>query len=366
MATGTGKTIRMHISDIIDRLERCERPSREELTALLTAEGGQERVLFEAADRMRRRHMGDDVHLRGIIEFSNHCIRNCFYCGLRRDNSALERYRMAPGEILEAAREGAAAGLKTIVLQSGEDPAFSTQVLADLIARIKDELDIAVTMSVGMRSKADYRLMRKAGADRYLLKHETADPELFARLRPGTTLDGRIKRLGWLKELGYQVGSGNMVGLPGQTVESIADDILLLYELDVEMAGIGPFIPHQGTPLAGSTGGDVAMTLKTRAVARMVLPFTHLPATTALASIHPEGRQLALGCGANVIMPDITPVRYKRLYEIYPNKICITEEGSTQCVPCISAIIVQSGRTVASDYGHSRKPAFQQARRKRA
>lgn len=362
MATGTTKK---DISAIIDRLERLEGPSREDIIALLKAEGEQERLLFAAADRMRRTHVGDEVHLRGIIEFSNHCIRNCFYCGLRRDNSALERYRMTPGEILETARAGAEAGLKTIVLQSGEDPAFSTQTLADLIARIKDELDVAVTVSVGMRSKADYRLMRKAGADRYLLKHETADPELFAQLRPGTTLPGRIKRLRWLRELGYQVGSGNMVGLPGQTIESIVDDILLLKELDVEMAGIGPFIPHQGTPLAGSTGGDVAMTLRTLAAARMVLPFTHLPATTALGSIHPEGRQLALSCGANVVMPDITPVQYKRLYEIYPNKICITEEGSTQCVPCISAVIAQSGRTVAADYGHSRKPAFRQAGRKR-
>jgi biotin synthase len=358
--------MKMHISRIIDGLERLEPPSREDITALLNAEGRQEEMLFAAADRMRRTHMGDDVHLRGIIEFSNHCIRNCFYCGLRRDNGGLERYRMTPEEIREAAREGAAVGIRTIVLQSGEDPAFSTQALADLVARIKDELDVAVTMSVGERSKADYRRMRQAGADRYLLKHETADPALFAELRPGTTLEGRIKRLRWLKELGYQVGSGNMIGLPGQTIESIADDILLLRELDVEMAGIGPFIPHQGTPLAGSAGGDVAMTLKTLAVARMVLPLTHLPATTALASIHPEGRQLALGCGANVIMPDITPVRYKRLYEIYPNKICITEEGSTQCVPCISAIIARTGRTVAADYGHSRKPAFRQPRRKKA
>ena len=201
--------------------------------------------------------MGNDVHLRGIIEFSNYCVKNCLYCGLRRDNNTLERYRMTLEEIMEAAQAGAQAGLKTIVLQSGEDPFFTAETLARLIRRVKDELDVAVTMSVGDRTKEEYALMRQAGADRYLLKHETADPELFSRLRPGTTLDGRIKRLIWLKELGFQVGSGGMIGLPWQTVDSLAEDILLLRRLDVEMAGFGPFIPHSDTPLAGCTGGSV-------------------------------------------------------------------------------------------------------------
>ncbi|OPY71078.1 MAG: Biotin synthase [Syntrophorhabdaceae bacterium PtaU1.Bin034] len=343
--------------EVLARLEHLGNPSKEDLIALIQSKGKDEDNVFECADRVRSRHMGDEVHLRGIIEFSNYCVKNCLYCGLRRDNRTLERYRMSAEEILDAAREGAQAGLKTIVLQSGEDPFYTGEMLAGLIVRLKEEHGVAVTVSVGDRKKADYRLMRKAGADRYLLKHETADPELFTKLRPGTTLEGRIRRLVWLKELGYQVGSGNMVGLPGQTIESIADDILLLRELDVEMAGIGPFIPHYGTPLAGCTTGDVGMTLKVLAVARIALPFTHLPATTALGSIHPEGRQLALARGANVVMPDITPVRYKKLYEIYPNKICITEEGPIQCVPCISGIILQSGRSIATDYGHSRKPA---------
>lgn len=341
-----------HTDKILHKLENLEPVSRDDIIDLLTDPDTE--ALFAAADRMRDLHVGKAVHLRGIIEFSNYCIRNCLYCGLRKGNEALERYRMSPDEIMQAAQVGAQVGVKTVVLQSGEDPFFSAEDLAGMIARLKDEFDVAVTVSVGDRTKEEYRVLREAGADRYLLKHETADPELFARLRPGTSLDARKRRLLWLKELGFQVGSGNMVGLPGQTVETLADDILLLRELDVEMAGIGPFIPNSTTPLAGCGGGSVEMTLKTLAVTRLVLPRAHLPATTALASIHPEGRQMAFRCGANVVMPDITPVRYKKLYEIYPNKVCITEDGPVQCVPCISAVILQSGRSVAEDYGHGR------------
>jgi biotin synthase len=335
---------------ILERLQRGGRPSRGHVIALLRTSN--ESLLFASADKTRERNLGKDVHLRGIIEFSNYCVKNCLYCGLRRDNRKLQRYRMGPEEILATAREGAEAGLKTIVLQSGEDPFFTGETLARLIARIRERHDVAVTMSVGDRTKGDYRAMREAGADRYLLKHETSDPLLFARLRPGTNLAGRLKRLYWLKELGFQVGSGTMVGLPGQDLETMADDIMLMRELDVEMAGIGPFIPHHNTPLSGARGGDVETTLKVLAVARLALPFAHLPATTALGSIHAEGRQMALRCGANVVMPDITPVQYKKLYEIYPNKICINEEGPMQCIPCISAIIAGSGRSVATGYGH--------------
>ena len=349
------------VSEILSSPEGLEKLEKEEITRLLLSEGADRDLLFSCADRIRELHVGNDVHLRGIIEFSNYCMKNCFYCGLRRDNRALERYRMTLDEIVEAARIGVEAGLKTIVLQSGEDPFFTGDMLARLIARLKDAHDVAVTMSVGDRTEEEYALMRKAGADRYLLKHETADPELFSRLRPGTTLDGRIRRLTWLKELGFQVGSGGMIGLPWQTVDTLADDILLLKRLDVEMAGFGPFIPHGDTPLAACKGGSVDMTLKTLAVARIVLPFTHFPATTALASIDPEGRQRALKCGANVVMPNMTPVRYKKLYEIYPNKICITEEGPAQCLPCITGIIRQSGRSVATDYGHGKKPVSPKA-----
>jgi biotin synthase len=329
--------------------------TREDILDLLNGE--QDSFLFQWADQVRARVFGDEVHVRGIIEFSNHCAQNCLYCGLRRDNLALERYRMSTDEILESARQAAAIGLKTIVLQSGEDPFYPADMLAGIISRLKDEHDVAVTVSVGERPKSDYRLMRKAGADRYLLKHETADPELFSRLRPGTTLQKRLRSIGWLRELGFQVGSGNMVGLPGQTLETLAQDILLMRDLDVEMAGIGPFIPHHNTPLREYARGDVSMTLRVLAVARLVLPLVHLPATTALASIDPRGRELALERGANVIMPNMTPARYRQLYEIYPNKKCISEE-LTQCIPLIRDMLEQMGKKVSDSYGDSSKPGF--------
>jgi biotin synthase len=356
-----------HQKGLPDRAEGDDGLSREEIIGLLESEGEDRERLFFAADRTRAQYVGDAVHLRGIIEFSNYCIKNCLYCGLRKDNSKLERYRMSPDEILEAAAVGVQAGIKTIVLQSGEDPFFTGEILARLIGRLKDEHDVAVTAAFGDRSRSDYRLMRKAGADRYLLKHETADAALFATLRPGTTLDGRRKRLTWLKDLGFQVGSGNMVGLPWQTIETLAEDVLFMRDLDVEMAGIGPFIPNGDTPLAGCAGGSVDMTLKTLAVLRLLLPFAHLPATTALASIHPEGHQMALRHGANVVMPDITPVRYKKLYRIYPNKISITEDGVIESIPRISGMIRETDRSVALDFGHSGKPAFRgsTSRRKR-
>jgi biotin synthase len=348
------------IEDIVHKLGRLKTPTRDDIITLLEARDPE--ALFSAADHVRESCVGNAVHLRGIVEFSNYCDRNCLYCGLRRGNKALERYRMTPDEIVAAGREGAKAGIRTIVLQSGEDHYFKAEVLAEIVIRLKSEFDIAVTASIGNRTKRDYYTLRQAGVDRYLLKHETADPELFARLRPGTTLEDRKKRLVWLKELGFQVGSGNMIGLPGQTTATIADDILFMRELDVEMAGIGPFIPHDSTPLAGQCGGDVTMTLKTLAVTRLALPHANLPATTALATIHPEGRQLALRCGANVIMPDITPVRYKRMYEIYPNKVSILEDGPTQCIPNISWMIRQTGRSIAADHGHGKKSWAQRSR----
>ncbi|KUK41248.1 MAG: Radical SAM domain protein, partial [Clostridia bacterium 62_21] len=247
--------------------------AREEIIFLLRAEGEEAGALFRAADALRAEYLGNPVHLRAIIEFSNYCVRNCLYCGLRRDNRRLARYRMTAEEILAAARRARFEGYRTIVLQAGEDPAYETAELARLVYRMKTELDVAVTLSLGDLKRDAYRELRAAGADRYLLKHETSDPLLFARLRPGTTLADRVKRLHWLRELGYQVGSGNIVGLPGQTMDTLADDILLLKELDVEMAGIGPFIPHPETPLAACPPGSLELTLKVLAVTRLLLPW---------------------------------------------------------------------------------------------
>ncbi|AEG59899.1 [FeFe] hydrogenase H-cluster radical SAM maturase HydE [Desulforamulus ruminis] len=342
----------------LSRAGSGEELNRREIITLLQAEPGEEEnQLFALADKVRQRYLGDEVHLRGIIEFSNYCRNDCLYCGLRRSNSNIKRYRIPVEEIVAAAKHAADLGYGTIVLQSGEDFHYSGEELAEIIRRVKGVSNFAITACVGERSREDYERMREAGADRYLLKHETADPELFAKLRPGTTLEERVKRLNWLRELGYQVGSGNMVGLPEQTPETLADDILLMKELDVEMAGMGPFIPHHQTPMKDCPPGDVGLTLKALAVARLVLPQTHLPATTALGTLNPEGRQMALGCGANVIMPNLSPAQYREMYAIYPEKAG-SKEDADESHERITSLVKKVGRTVSKGRGDSPKELF--------
>ncbi len=340
--------------DALARAGRREKLTRDDLIAFLNADEVESRALFQAADQVRAQTMGDEVHFRGIIEFSNHCMKNCLYCGLRRDNRALARYRLKPDEIIEGARETARLGCRTLVLQSGEDYFYSTDIMGELIVRIKEEIDLAVTLSLGDRTKNDYALLKKAGADRYLLKHETCDAGLFSYLRPGTDLDERLKRQVWLREIGFQLGSGNMVGLPGQSLESLAGDITLMIDMDVEMAGIGPFIPNKQTPLANAAGGSMEMSLKTLAAARLAMPGAHLPATTSLASIHPRGRVKALQCGANVIMPNMTPRRYRESYMIYPGKLGLQDTPEDSYNRALKAVN-EAGRKVGRGFGHSLK-----------
>lgn len=336
----------------LNRAGRSEKLSREDLIALLGAGKDESAALFKLADQIRSRIMGNDVHFRGIIEFSNHCSKNCLYCGLRKGNASISRYRMTPEEIVESAQRAASLGCRTIVLQSGEDMFYSADTLAWIIFLIKRGLDVAITLSLGERTKKDYTLLREAGADRYLLKQETCDANLFSILRPGTSLEGRLKRMKWLRELGYQVGSGNMVGLPGQSLETIADDIILMRDMDVEMAGIGPFIPNSQTPLAKEAGGSLEMALKTLAAARLALPHTHLPATTSAASIHPQGRIKALQCGANVIMPNMTPPQYRENYMIYPGKLGVTDDPAQSYSRAVMDAQI-AGRNISDGYGHS-------------
>ncbi|HHX49854.1 MAG TPA: [FeFe] hydrogenase H-cluster radical SAM maturase HydE [Clostridia bacterium] len=286
--------------------------------------------LFSQADQVRTLYCGNAIHLRAIIEFSNYCRCRCSYCGLNAENTSLIRYRMSSEEILENAWEAHQAGYRTIVLQSGEDPGYTKTMIADLIKEIKSLGDVAVTLSLGERDFDEYYLWRKAGADRYLLKHETADPILYDKLHPHSTFAGRIKCLQELKRLGYQTGSGFMVGLPGQTTATIARDILLLKELQVDMAGIGPFIPHARTSLAHLPPGSLELTLKSLAVTRLFLKKVNLPATTAYG-VAANDRVLGDGdlsilpispfsCGANVLMKKVEPHRYRSLYDIYPKK----------------------------------------------
>lgn len=329
----------------------------EELVQLLSMPDDQLPALMAAADSVRQRTVGDAVHLRGIIEFSNHCRQHCCYCGLRADHKHAGRYRLTPEQILDTARAAAATGYRTLVLQSGEDPMISAETIAELTRELK-QLGVAVTLSCGERSYDVYQLWREAGADRYLIKQETADPALYRCIRPGHTLTERLQCQKWLKELGYQLGSGCMIGLPGQTVETLARDLQLMKEMQVDMSGMGPFIPHPQTPLHFGTTGSIAMTLKMLATARLYMPWLLLPATTALASLHPEGRELALRAGANVIMPNVTPDDVRSLYQIYPGKLN-TQDSMVAYYNHICQLIEAEGRTVATDAGHSILPLFQ-------
>ncbi|MEA3328368.1 MAG: [FeFe] hydrogenase H-cluster radical SAM maturase HydE [Candidatus Omnitrophota bacterium] len=308
-----------------------------------------EKGLLEKADRTRKEFCKDEVHLRGIIEFSNHCVRNCVYCGLRRDNKNIARYRMTEGEIIALALEIINKGIKTIVLQSGDDFYYTQKSLCNIISKIKAKTDIAITLSIGERPLDDYQAFKDSGADRYLLKHETINPALYRIMHPGQDLKQRIKILEYLKKIGFQIGSGNIVGLPHQTVKDLACDALFLKDLDVDMAGIGPFIPQKDTPLRDQPAGDLDLCLKVLAMTRILTKNAHLPATTALASLDKEAGQLrALKSGANVIMPDFTPENYRKDYKIYDNKVEVRLEKAKQ-------IISKAKRTISQGRGDSLK-----------
>lgn len=310
--------------------------------------------LFALADDARRRGVGDGIHIRAIIEFSSFCRQDCLYCGLRRSNSAARRYRMTPAEIVAAARDALSFfPFATFVLQSGEDAAYDARDLAEAVRGIVS-LGAVVTLSVGQRPSADYDLWRAAGADRYLLKFETADPDLFARLKPTTTLAERLRCLADLRRLGYQVGTGNIVGLPGQTEETLERDLALLADLDPEMASVSPFVPHPATPLADAAPGTVDDALRFIARTRIALPLAHIPATTALSVIDPRGRERALRAGANVVMVDVTPARYRVGYDIYPGKTT-TELGTAGLMRHLEAEFARLGRRIAPGPGHSPK-----------
>ena len=340
-------------------------PGRGEILSWLREEGPDRlEELWSEADSVRRTHVGNEVHLRGLIEISNHCVRQCGYCGLRAGNRDLERYRMEAGEIVECARQAAEFGYGTVVLQAGEDYGIETGWLAGVVESIKSETGLAVTLSMGERPDGDLEAWREAGADRYLLRFETSDHALYERIHP--SLPGResdrFAILGTLRRLGYEVGSGVMIGIPGQSYESLAFDIDSFRSLDLDMIGVGPYISHPGTPL-GSKGAlrplpsgeqvpnTELMTYKVVALTRLVCPQSNIPSTTALATINTaSGRELALQRGANVVMPNMTPPKYRALYEIYPSKACIFETAS-ECHSCLRNRIESIGRTVGKGPG---------------
>jgi biotin synthase len=326
-------------------------------------------LLWREADDIRRRRLGEEVHLRGLIEISNNCDRQCHYCGLRAGNRNLHRYRMSAEEIMACAREALAYGYGTVVMQSGEDEGITADWMAGIIRRIRRETPLAVTLSLGERDEAELRAWREAGAERYLLRFETSNPELYERIHPRRG-DGRsrLEILRSLAGMGYEIGSGVMVGIPGQTYADLARDIALFREMDLDMIGVGPFIPHPATPLgvpgaietlsapAGEqVPADELMTYKTIALSRIACPEANIPSTTALATLNlAEGRELGLARGANVVMPNLTPAAYRADYEIYPAKACIRETAD-ECQSCLSRRIVALGRRIGTGKGGRRR-----------
>ena len=336
------------MNTIIQKAKETHELSRDEIIALLKDDSINEE-LFKAADEVRKKYLGDEVHLRGLIEFTNICKRNCMYCGLRRDNKNLNRYRLSHEEIIDFAKKAVSYGYKTLVLQGGEDDYYTVERLVPIVKDLK-ALGVALTLSIGERPFEEYEALKKAGADRFLLRIETTDRELYEELDPGMSHENRIQCLKNLRKLGYEVGSGCLVGLPGQKIESLADDILFFKELDVDMNGIGPFIPNEDTPLKDAEGGQFELALQVMAIVRLLLPDINIPATTAMETLNKQGRVIALQCGANVVMPNVTEGEYRKLYALYPGKIC-TGDTPAHCRGCISGKIRGIGRIVSDGPG---------------
>lgn len=313
--------------------------------------------LARRADAVRRDIYGNAVFVRGLIEISNICKNDCLYCGIRRSNANCSRYRLTPEEILDCADEGYALGFRTFVLQGGEDAWFTDERLCALLTALKARHpDCAVTLSLGERSRASYAALRAAGADRYLLRHETADRAHYETLHPAEmSYDNRMRCLRDLRELGYQVGCGFMVGSPYQTAAELAKDLKFIETFRPDMCGIGPFVPHHDTPFCGESAGTVELTCFLLSVIRLIYPPVLLPATTALGTIDPRGREKGILAGANVVMPNLSPVSVRKKYELYDNKICTGEE-SAQCKNCLNDRMRSIGYEIVTDRGDIRKP----------
>ena len=342
---------------LIDKLERTHSLTLAEYEALLTQRGeGPASALRERAVRIRKAVYGSAVFTRGLIEISSWCKNDCLYCGIRRGNQKAQRYRLTPEDILACCREGWALGFRTFVLQGGEDPWFTDEVLCPLLEQIKTEFPhCAVTLSLGERSRESYQRLFDAGADRYLLRHETADKAHYETLHPvGMSWDHRMECLRTLKEIGYQVGCGFMVGSPGQTEKELARDLKFVETFRPAMCGIGPFIPHKDTPFGSRPGGSVELSCYLLSILRLIQPNLLLPATTALGTLDPLGREKGIQAGANVVMPNLSPVSVRKKYMLYDNKICTGEE-SAQCRGCLAARMSSIGYELVSDRGDPRE-----------
>jgi biotin synthase len=347
------------VGNIIQRLQRGGQASEAEIEALLRCGGDDLAALYAAADRVRQEQMGDEVFLRGIIEFSNYCRRSCAYCGIRGPNRTVTRYRMTAEEIVVTAVQAEKLGNTTVVLQSGEDPWFTRERLCALLRAIKGACGVAITLSIGERPLEELIEFKRAGCDRYLLRFETSDRALFGAMHPDDDYDERIQCLRDLRTAGIQVGSGFMIGLPGGTLRTIARDVLFATGLDLDMIGCGPYLSHPETPLAGKPLlEDTDVYFKTIAILRLLNPKAHIPATTAFDALMEGGRDTVLTRGANVFMPNVTPRKYRVLYQLYPNKPCV-DEDSGQCARCVVGRVARLGRRIGQGRGDSRKTGSQ-------
>lgn len=341
------------VKQIIDEIRQKQNIELEQLRLLLTTED-EENIgyLRNQAKETAQNIYGNRVFIRGLIEFTNYCRNDCYYCGIRRSNKKAERYRLTAEDILSCCDSGYELGFRTFVLQGGEDPYFTDEKICELIASIKKKYpDCAVTLSIGEKAKESYQDYFDAGADRYLLRHETADEVHYGKLHPSELSLADRKRCLWdLKQIGYQTGCGFMVGSPYQTVETLYEDLMFIKELQPEMVGIGPFIPQRDTPFGEMTAGSMDKTLRLLAILRLIHPHVLLPATTALGTIHPQGRELGILSGANVVMPNLSPVAVREKYKLYDNKICTGEEAA-ECRFCLQERIENIGYRIVVNRG---------------
>ena len=336
---------------LVEKLRKNHDLSDGELRELIES-AEHDAALRKAADEVRRERYGDAVYLRGLIEFSSCCKNDCLYCGLRAGNQNAERYRLSREQILSCCAEGYELGYRTFVLQSGEDPYYTDEMICEIVRSVKERYpDCAVTLSIGEKPRESYEKYFAAGADRYLLRHETADKEHYGKLHPeDMSSDNRKRCLFDLKEIGFQVGSGFMVGSPYQTTDNLIANLRFLQELQPDMIGIGPYITHKDTPFRDEEGGTVELTLRMLSILRLMFPYALLPSTTALGTIHPMGRELGLQAGGNVVMPNLSPTDVRKKYAIYDNKICTGEE-SAQCRRCLEMRIKSAGYRAVTDRG---------------
>lgn len=337
---------------LTDKLHREKHLEKEEYARLIQNRGEISDYLFSLSSAVREENYGKAVYLRGLIEFTSYCKNDCYYCGIRCGNKAAERYRLSEEQILDCCKTGYELGFRTFVLQGGEDPFYTDDMICGIVREIKAEYPhCAVTLSIGEKSEESYRRFYESGADRYLLRHETANPEHYSRLHP-PALSARHRQdcLFTLKKIGFQTGAGFMVGSPYQTAENLAEDMAFLEKLQPEMVGIGPFVPHHATPFAEMEQGTAELTLFMLGIVRLALPKVLLPATTALGTIHPNGRELALKVGANVVMPNLSPTDVRKKYLLYDNKICTGDE-SAQCRKCLENRVKSAGYEIVEARG---------------